>query len=208
MVGDMDQVRAHEVRAETLGLAGRVTFTGQVHPSSIPSFMQAADVIVSTRSSGTNTPLKIYSYPRSGVPIVATDLPTHTQTLNHSVAELTAATAIGSRSTGPRLPQGRSRGARRGHCRHQEDHADQFTGDRDRDAARRGDLSRPHPRAHPRRGADSAAHSTASISIRTAMYRYDEFDAAFVNERTAQFRDQVNRRLAGEINEDQFRPLG
>ncbi len=39
------------------------------------------------------------------------------------------------------------------------------------------------------------------------MYRYDEFDAAFVRERTAQFRDQVNRRLAGEINEDQFRPL-
>jgi sulfite reductase (NADPH) hemoprotein beta-component len=39
------------------------------------------------------------------------------------------------------------------------------------------------------------------------MYRYDEFDAAFVRERTAQFSDQVNRRLAGEINEDQFRPL-
>ena len=39
------------------------------------------------------------------------------------------------------------------------------------------------------------------------MYRYDEFDAAFVRERTAQFRDQVNRRLSGEINEDQFRPL-
>ena len=39
------------------------------------------------------------------------------------------------------------------------------------------------------------------------MYRYDEFDAAFVRERTAQFRDQVSRRLTGEINEDQFRPL-
>jgi sulfite reductase (NADPH) hemoprotein beta-component len=39
------------------------------------------------------------------------------------------------------------------------------------------------------------------------MYRYDEFDAAFVRERTSQFADQVARRLAGEINEDQFRPL-
>src|ERR1700759_3324555 len=39
------------------------------------------------------------------------------------------------------------------------------------------------------------------------MYRYDEFDAAFVSARAAQFRDQVNRRIAGEINEDQFRPL-
>jgi sulfite reductase (NADPH) hemoprotein beta-component len=39
------------------------------------------------------------------------------------------------------------------------------------------------------------------------MYRYDEFDAAFVKERTAQFSDQVARRLTGELSEDQFRPL-
>jgi sulfite reductase (NADPH) hemoprotein beta-component len=39
------------------------------------------------------------------------------------------------------------------------------------------------------------------------MYRYDEFDHAFVAERVAQFRDQVRRRLAGELNEEQFKPL-
>ena len=39
------------------------------------------------------------------------------------------------------------------------------------------------------------------------MYRYDEFDAAFVRERTEQFSDQVRRRLSGEMSEDQFRPL-
>jgi len=39
------------------------------------------------------------------------------------------------------------------------------------------------------------------------MYRYDEFDAAFVGERVAQFSDQVRRRIAGELTEDQFRPL-
>jgi sulfite reductase (NADPH) hemoprotein beta-component len=39
------------------------------------------------------------------------------------------------------------------------------------------------------------------------MYRYDEFDAAFVAGRTAQFSDQVKRRLSGELSEDQFRPL-
>ncbi len=39
------------------------------------------------------------------------------------------------------------------------------------------------------------------------MYRYDEFDAKFVKERTAQFRDQANRRLSGELSEDEFRPL-
>ena len=39
------------------------------------------------------------------------------------------------------------------------------------------------------------------------MYRYDEFDHAFVAERVAQFRDQVERRLAGELSEDAFKPL-
>ncbi len=39
------------------------------------------------------------------------------------------------------------------------------------------------------------------------MYRYDEFDHQFVNERTAQFRDQANRRLSGELTEEEFRPL-
>jgi sulfite reductase (NADPH) hemoprotein beta-component len=39
------------------------------------------------------------------------------------------------------------------------------------------------------------------------MYRYDEFDHQFVRERTEQFRDQVQRRLSGELNEDEFRPL-
>ena len=39
------------------------------------------------------------------------------------------------------------------------------------------------------------------------MYRYDEFDARFVAERVAQFRGQVERRLKGELTEDQFKPL-
>jgi len=39
------------------------------------------------------------------------------------------------------------------------------------------------------------------------MYRYDEFDAAFVAERVEQFRFQVERRLKGELTEDQFKPL-
>jgi sulfite reductase (NADPH) hemoprotein beta-component len=39
------------------------------------------------------------------------------------------------------------------------------------------------------------------------MYRYDEFDRAFVTARVAEFRDQVQRRLSGEMTEDQFKPL-
>ncbi len=39
------------------------------------------------------------------------------------------------------------------------------------------------------------------------MYRYDEFDTGFVAERVDQFRDQVERRLAGTLSEEQFKPL-
>ena len=38
------------------------------------------------------------------------------------------------------------------------------------------------------------------------MYRYDDFDAAFVARRVEQFRGQVARRLAGDLSEDEFRP--
>ncbi|MEM8958302.1 MAG: nitrite/sulfite reductase [Pseudomonadota bacterium] len=39
------------------------------------------------------------------------------------------------------------------------------------------------------------------------MYRYDEFDAAFVRNRVSQFRNQVERRLDGSLTEDEFKPL-
>src|SRR6516225_5890365 len=39
------------------------------------------------------------------------------------------------------------------------------------------------------------------------MYRYDDFDHRLVAERVAQFRDQTRRFLAGELTEDEFRPL-
>jgi sulfite reductase (NADPH) hemoprotein beta-component len=39
------------------------------------------------------------------------------------------------------------------------------------------------------------------------VYQYDEFDRTFVAERVAEFRDQTRRYLAGELGEDEFRPL-
>ncbi|HEY8161933.1 MAG TPA: nitrite/sulfite reductase [Methylocystis sp.] len=41
----------------------------------------------------------------------------------------------------------------------------------------------------------------------TTTYRYDEFDAVFVRERVAEFREQVRRRLEGSLTEDEFRPF-
>ena len=50
-------------------------------------------MLVSPRSKGTNTPLKIYQYLRSGKPIVATRLLTHTQVLSDDTAILTGASS-------------------------------------------------------------------------------------------------------------------
>jgi glycosyltransferase involved in cell wall biosynthesis len=68
-----------------------MVFTGQQAAREIPAFIGASDILVSPRISGTNTPLKIYSYLRSGKPIVATNLLTHTQVLSAEVARLVEA---------------------------------------------------------------------------------------------------------------------
>ena len=86
----VDEARA---QARAAGIVEGLDFAGERPASEIPAFLEAADVLVSPRSRGTNTPLKIYQYLRSGRPIVATRLLTHTQVLNDEVAILTEATA-------------------------------------------------------------------------------------------------------------------
>ena len=80
------QVETARARAEQAG--SPLVFAGQRPPEEIASFVGACDILVSPRISGTNTPLKIYSYLRSGRPIVATDLRTHTQVLTPETARL------------------------------------------------------------------------------------------------------------------------
>jgi glycosyltransferase involved in cell wall biosynthesis len=93
--GRPDQIATARAQAERAGLGDAVVFAGQRPAEEIPLFLDAADVLVSPRSTGTNTPLKIYQYLRAGRPIVATRLLTHTQVLNDDVAILTAATPEG-----------------------------------------------------------------------------------------------------------------
>ena len=93
--GRADQIAAARAQAERAGLGQAIIFAGQRPAEQIPLFLDAATVLVSPRSTGTNTPLKIYQYLRSGRPIVATRLLTHTQVLNDDVAILTGATPEG-----------------------------------------------------------------------------------------------------------------
>ena len=84
--GEPEQVARARHRADSIG--SPMVFVGQRPPEEIPGFIEACDILVSPRVSGTNTPLKIYSYLRSGRPIVATDLRTHTQVLTSDTALL------------------------------------------------------------------------------------------------------------------------
>ncbi len=86
--GEPAQIAAAARRAAALGAP--VVLTGAQPAREIPAFIEAADILVSPRVSGTNTPLKIYSYLQAGRPIVATDLRTHTQVLDASTAVLVA----------------------------------------------------------------------------------------------------------------------
>jgi glycosyltransferase involved in cell wall biosynthesis len=90
--GQPDQVEVARIQAKAAGADDVVVFTGQVASEAIPAFLDAATVLASPRSRGTNTPLKIYQYLRAGRPIIATRLLTHTQVLDDSVAVLTEAT--------------------------------------------------------------------------------------------------------------------
>jgi glycosyltransferase involved in cell wall biosynthesis len=85
--GEPAQVAAMQALVIARG-ASNVIFTGQQPAREIPAFVASAAVLASPRIRGTNTPLKIYSYLRSGTPIVATDLLTHTQVLTPHVARL------------------------------------------------------------------------------------------------------------------------
>jgi len=89
--GKPEQVARARDAARAAGIEAEAIFAGERPASEIPAYLLAADVLVSPRSRGTNTPLKIYQYLRYGRAIVATRLLTHTQVLSDETAILTDA---------------------------------------------------------------------------------------------------------------------
>jgi glycosyltransferase involved in cell wall biosynthesis len=81
-------ISQYQQRIEQDGVADYVQCTGPLPMADMGNVMALADVLVSPRSEGGNTPLKIYSYMASGRAIVATNLETHTQVLDDTTAIL------------------------------------------------------------------------------------------------------------------------
>jgi glycosyltransferase involved in cell wall biosynthesis len=86
--GNETQVGRMKALAYQRGVSEYFIFPGTVPPEEVQSLFCIASILMSPRISGTNTPLKIYSYLRSGVPIVATKIRSHTQVLTDDVALL------------------------------------------------------------------------------------------------------------------------
>jgi glycosyltransferase involved in cell wall biosynthesis len=86
--GTPEQVEFFNKMAGDLQITDSVIFTGRVPQKAAKYYTAMADVLVSPRSDGTNTPLKIYEQLASGIPLVATNIYSHTQVLDNQVAFL------------------------------------------------------------------------------------------------------------------------
>jgi glycosyltransferase involved in cell wall biosynthesis len=86
--GSSADIEKYQDKARRLGIEFHVHFMGPKPVQQLAGYLAQADILVSSRIRGENTPMKIYSYLASGKPILATDLRTHTQVLTEHVSML------------------------------------------------------------------------------------------------------------------------
>jgi glycosyltransferase involved in cell wall biosynthesis len=86
--GNAAAVAEYRARAAELHLSGRVEFVGARPLAGLGDYLAQADVLVSPRASGQNTPMKLYSYLGAGKPVLATRIRSHTQVLSDDDALL------------------------------------------------------------------------------------------------------------------------
>jgi glycosyltransferase involved in cell wall biosynthesis len=89
--GRPDRIRKYEARAEELGIGPRTHFIGPWPVKRLGALLAEADILAVPRIRGVNTPMKVFPFLHSGRPLIATDLPTHTQILEDSFAMLAPA---------------------------------------------------------------------------------------------------------------------
>lgn len=86
--GETSDIQKYQKKACRLSIDRRVHFLGPKPVEHLAVYLSQADILVSPRIKGKNTPMKLYSYLDSGKALLATDLPTHTQLLDSQVAVL------------------------------------------------------------------------------------------------------------------------
>ena len=86
--GKQEDIAHYRDVAAQRGLDKRVVFSGPRPLGLLSGYLEQADILMSPRSKGVNTPLKVYSYMMAGKALVATDIASHTQVLDESCAKI------------------------------------------------------------------------------------------------------------------------
>jgi glycosyltransferase involved in cell wall biosynthesis len=87
--GTPAEIRSRTAQLQQHNAANAVTWTGHVAPDILPDYLAAADILLSPRLTGVNTPLKLLDYLKAGRAIVATDTPANRLILTDKTACLT-----------------------------------------------------------------------------------------------------------------------
>lgn len=93
--GLVEDIKAYRRKTEALHIAAQVRFAGPAPVEALGRVLAHADVLLSPRIKGGNTPMKLYSYLLSGKPVLATRLVTHTQVVSDKEALLVEPTVQG-----------------------------------------------------------------------------------------------------------------
>jgi glycosyltransferase involved in cell wall biosynthesis len=86
--GQVSDIQKYQRKSFHLGIHRKVHFLGPKPVEYLADYLSEADILVSPRIRGNNTPMKLYSYLHSAKPVLATNLPTHTQVIDSRVALL------------------------------------------------------------------------------------------------------------------------
>lgn len=88
--GEEADIAKYRQETQRLGIDSHVHFLGAKPVEDLAMYLSQADILLSPRTKGKNTPMKLYSYLDSGKALLVTNLPTHTQVLDNRSALLTS----------------------------------------------------------------------------------------------------------------------
>lgn len=86
--GSATEILKWEKHFRQLGISDRLNFVGNVQPDSLPDYLAAADLLLSPRVSGVNSPMKLVDYFKAGRAVVATDIASNRLILNERTSVL------------------------------------------------------------------------------------------------------------------------
>lgn len=86
--GSDDSIEHYKSKSKNLGVLDKIKFLGKRPFDQLPFLLKQADILFSPRTKGKNTPMKVYSYLASGVPVLASNIGSHTQAMTSNDVKL------------------------------------------------------------------------------------------------------------------------